>query len=201
MKIYCAATFGNFINPNSVKDLPLICYAHEGFGLLKGFLQKCRNGGGIGRSSQSPSMEQMVAGGSSSAGGHDETKRTEAGMEALKERLGKPAAAGSPPVRIGTFWMRLTVFYVSLWPFPAPWCVVLVYFGFATGKTIGRPFGWLKTVEYANSLGKILAKITILTAPSISIHFLFKYSLLGQFYFLFLLTNRFVFQWSQVRLQ
>uniref|UniRef100_A0A914LI54 Protein kinase domain-containing protein n=1 Tax=Meloidogyne incognita TaxID=6306 RepID=A0A914LI54_MELIC len=37
-----AATFGNFLNPDSVRDLPLICYAHDGFGILKNFLHECR---------------------------------------------------------------------------------------------------------------------------------------------------------------
>lgn len=48
-QVIAAATFGNFANPESVKDLPLICYAHNGFGLLKKFLHTCReqqsNGG------------------------------------------------------------------------------------------------------------------------------------------------------------
>lgn len=30
------------MNPDSVRDLPLICYAHDGFGILKNFLHECR---------------------------------------------------------------------------------------------------------------------------------------------------------------
>lgn len=37
-----AATFGHFNNPESVTDLPLICYRHQGFGFLKKFLLTCR---------------------------------------------------------------------------------------------------------------------------------------------------------------
>jgi len=40
--VLAAATFGNFINPDSVKDFPLICYKHNGFGVLKNFLLTCR---------------------------------------------------------------------------------------------------------------------------------------------------------------
>ncbi|KAI1718803.1 protein tyrosine kinase domain-containing protein [Ditylenchus destructor] len=46
--VLAAATFGNFINPESVKDFPLISYRHNGFGILKKFLQTCR---GITKSS------------------------------------------------------------------------------------------------------------------------------------------------------
>jgi DNA repair photolyase len=41
-QVIAAATFGNFLNPESVRDLPLICYAHDGFGILKNFLNECR---------------------------------------------------------------------------------------------------------------------------------------------------------------
>uniref|UniRef100_A0A914KG84 Protein kinase domain-containing protein n=1 Tax=Meloidogyne incognita TaxID=6306 RepID=A0A914KG84_MELIC len=41
-QVIAAATFGNFLNPDSVRDLPLICYAHDGFGILKNFLHECR---------------------------------------------------------------------------------------------------------------------------------------------------------------
>lgn len=41
VKVVAAATFGNFINPNSIKDFPLICYRHNGFGILKQFLLTC----------------------------------------------------------------------------------------------------------------------------------------------------------------
>jgi hypothetical protein len=51
--VIAAATFGNFNNPESVKDLPLICYAHDGFGLLKIFLQTCR------AASHSQEMDQI----------------------------------------------------------------------------------------------------------------------------------------------
>ncbi|KAL3072691.1 hypothetical protein niasHS_017665 [Heterodera schachtii] len=42
-QVVAAATFGNFLNPESVKDLPLICYAHNGFGVLKNFLHSCQS--------------------------------------------------------------------------------------------------------------------------------------------------------------
>ncbi|KAH7712290.1 receptor tyrosine kinase-like protein [Aphelenchoides avenae] len=41
-QVIAAATFGNFNNPDSVKDFPLISYRHQGFGNLKKFLLTCR---------------------------------------------------------------------------------------------------------------------------------------------------------------
>uniref|UniRef100_A0A7E4WCU5 Protein kinase domain-containing protein n=1 Tax=Panagrellus redivivus TaxID=6233 RepID=A0A7E4WCU5_PANRE len=56
-----AATFGNFTNPETVSDFPLMCYRHQGFGNLKKFLIECRGSGdGCGtmnsRKSQSPTQ-------------------------------------------------------------------------------------------------------------------------------------------------
>lgn len=42
-QVIAAATYGNFNNPDSVKDFPLMCYRHNGFGILKKFLLTCRN--------------------------------------------------------------------------------------------------------------------------------------------------------------
>ncbi|KAI3420346.1 WIF domain [Globodera pallida] len=53
-QVVAAATFGNFLNPDSVKDFPLICYAHNGFGVLKNFLHTCRSSG---KQSLSQSMD------------------------------------------------------------------------------------------------------------------------------------------------
>ncbi|KAE9548688.1 hypothetical protein FO519_008100 [Halicephalobus sp. NKZ332] len=38
-----AATYGNFSNPETVSDFPLITYRHQGFGNLKKFLIQCRS--------------------------------------------------------------------------------------------------------------------------------------------------------------
>ncbi|CAI4232640.1 unnamed protein product [Auanema sp. JU1783] len=43
-QVACAASFGRFDDPSSINDLPLICYRHRGFGILKKFLMNCREG-------------------------------------------------------------------------------------------------------------------------------------------------------------
>lgn len=43
-QVVCAASFGKFEDPATVKDFPLICYRHQGFGNLRKFLQNCREG-------------------------------------------------------------------------------------------------------------------------------------------------------------
>jgi hypothetical protein len=65
--VIAAATFGNFMNPESVKDLPLIGYAHDGFGLLKNFLQTCR--GQSSKEFDQVSIAHSISEASSGAGG------------------------------------------------------------------------------------------------------------------------------------
>uniref|UniRef100_A0AC35FAI9 Protein kinase domain-containing protein n=1 Tax=Panagrolaimus sp. PS1159 TaxID=55785 RepID=A0AC35FAI9_9BILA len=42
-QVVAAGTYGNFANLDSIKDFPLICYRHQGFGNLKKFLLQCRS--------------------------------------------------------------------------------------------------------------------------------------------------------------
>uniref|UniRef100_A0A914CYF8 Uncharacterized protein n=2 Tax=Acrobeloides nanus TaxID=290746 RepID=A0A914CYF8_9BILA len=58
-QVIAAATFGNFINPESVSDFPLICYRHQGFGNLKKFLLKMRQENGVRSSGDSDSTHAL----------------------------------------------------------------------------------------------------------------------------------------------
>ncbi|CAI5455357.1 unnamed protein product [Caenorhabditis angaria] len=43
-QIAAIATFGRFDRPETVRDFPMVCYRHQGFGNLKKFLANCRHG-------------------------------------------------------------------------------------------------------------------------------------------------------------
>ncbi|CAJ0955384.1 unnamed protein product, partial [Mesorhabditis belari] len=54
-KVAAAASYGRFDRPETVTDLPMICYRHQGFGNLKKFLLSCRtDGASVNRKDKSP---------------------------------------------------------------------------------------------------------------------------------------------------
>ncbi|GMR32679.1 hypothetical protein PMAYCL1PPCAC_02874 [Pristionchus mayeri] len=67
-QVAAAASYGRFEDPETVTDLPLICYKHRGFGNLRKFLLSCRSSGEERRSKSSAS--------SSSGGSSGHTLRT-----------------------------------------------------------------------------------------------------------------------------
>ncbi|KAF8384411.1 lin-18 [Pristionchus pacificus] len=64
-QVAAAASYGRFENPETVKDMPLICYRHRGFGNLRKFLLSCRSSGGEERRSKSSASSS-----SGGSGGH-----------------------------------------------------------------------------------------------------------------------------------
>ncbi|GMT32343.1 hypothetical protein PFISCL1PPCAC_23640, partial [Pristionchus fissidentatus] len=62
-QVAAAASFGRFENPDTVTDLPLICYRHRGFGNLRKFLLSCRAGGEEKRTRSSASSSSGGSGG------------------------------------------------------------------------------------------------------------------------------------------